>query len=278
MDIQLSWLAFGIYAAAFVFFLVTFLERQRGKSVSGVVILAIGLAVHLAAIIIRAKVAGHLPFASRFEALLFYALVVAVLALVLNLVRRDLPIAFLSLPLVLVFLFGALTGKAKAPHPLLPVLNSPFFLTHVLLAFAGYGIYTVNLGLAVGALFAPPATSPGPQSAVRSPQSAVPRLGSVEELLGLVRKLVPWGLLTLGAGIALGGIWALFSWGTWWGWDPKETGALVTWLSYVVYIHSPSWPGPARKAEALLPIFAYLLLLVTFLGINLLKWGVHAYQ
>jgi ABC-type transport system involved in cytochrome c biogenesis permease subunit len=270
VDIQLGWFAFGIYAAAFVFFLVTFLERQRGRSVSGIVVLSIGLAVHLAAIIIRANAAGHLPFASRFEALVFYALVVAALALVLGLVRRDLPVAFLSLPLVLIFLLGALTGKAKAPSPLPPVLNSPFFLIHVLLAFAGYGIYTVNLGLAVGALFAPQAASIKPQ--------AIARLGTVEELLGLVRKLVPWGLLTLGAGITLGGIWALFSWGTWWGWDPKETGALVTWLSYVVYVHSPSWPARPRKAEALLPIFGYLLLLVTFLGINLLKWGVHAYQ
>jgi ABC-type transport system involved in cytochrome c biogenesis permease subunit len=270
VDIQLSWLAFGIYAAAFIFFLVTFLERQRGRSVSGVVVLAIGLVVHLAAIIIRAKVASHLPFASRFEALVFYSLVVAALAFVLSLVRRDLPIAFLCLPLVLIFLLGALTGKARAPLPLQPVLNSPFFLTHVLLAFLGYGIYTVNLGLAVGSLFAQQATSHKPEVS--------PRLGSVEELLGLVRKLVPWGLLTLGAGIALGGIWALFSWGTWWSWDPKETGALVTWLSYVAYIHSPYWPARPRKAEALLPIFGYLLLLVTFLGINLLKWGVHAYQ
>jgi cytochrome c-type biogenesis protein CcsB len=278
MDIQLCWFAFGIYAAAFVLFLGTFLARQRGRSVSGVVILTIGLVVHLAATIIRAKTAGHLPFASRFEALVFYALVVAALALVLNLVRRDLPIAFLCLPLVLIFLLGALAGKARTPHPLPPVLNSPFFLIHVLLSFAGYGIYTVNLGLAVGALFAPRAAGPNPQSAVRNPQSAIPRLGTVEELLGLVRRLVPWGLLALGAGIALGGIWALFSWGTWWSWDPKETGALVTWLSYLAYIHSPSRSGRARKADALLPIVAYLLLLVTFLGINLLKWGMHAYQ
>lgn len=270
MDIQLSWLAFGIYAAAFVLFLVAFLARRRGRSVPGNAVLAIGLVVHVAAIIIRAKAAGHLPFAARFEAMVFYALVTAALALVLSLARRDLPTAFLCLPLVLIFLLGALTGKARAPQPLPPVLNSPFFLVHVLLAFAGYGIYTVNMGLAVGSLFAAPAASRQPP--------ATSRLGSVDELLGLVRRLVPWGLLTLGAGIALGGIWALFSWGTWWGWDPKETGALATWLSYVVYVHSPSWPGRARKAEALLPIFGYLLLLVTFLGINLLKWGVHAYQ
>jgi len=284
MDIQLSWFAFGIYAAAFVFFLVTFLERQRGRSVSGIVVLSIGLLVHLAAIIIRAKAAGHLPFASRFEALVFYALVTAALVLALSLVRRDLPIAFLSLPLVLVFLLGALTGKAKAPHALPPVLSSPFFLIHVLLSFAGYGIYTVNVGLAVGSLFAVKASSHKPQATIELPQAtslkpqAIPRLASVEELLGLVRRLVPWGLLTLGAGIALGGIWALFSWGTWWSWDPKETGALVTWLSYVAYVHSPFWPARPRKAEALLPVFGYLLLLVTFLGISLLKWGVHAYQ
>jgi ABC-type transport system involved in cytochrome c biogenesis permease subunit len=267
MDIQLSWLAFGIYAAAFVFFLVTFLERKRGHSISGIVILAIALAVHIAATVVRANIAGHLPFASRFEALTFYGLVTAGLTLVVGTFRRDLPVAFLTLPLVIVFMVGALAGKAKAPHALPPVLNSPFFLIHVVLAFVGYGIYTLNLGLGIGALFAGSAMSDKPS-----------RLGSPAELLGLARQMVPWGLLTLGAGIALGGIWALFSWGTWWGWDPKETGALVTWMSYLIYVHSPSWKEQARRGEAWLPIAAYLLLLLTFLGVNLLKWGLHAYQ
>ena len=171
----------------------------------------------------------------------------------------------------MLFMVGALAGKVKAPHALPPVLNSPFFLVHVVIAFIGYAAFTLNLGLAIGALFAGSASN---QAASGKPS----RLGSLEELLGLARRLVPWGLLTLGTGIALGGVWALFSWGTWWGWDPKETGALVTWLSYVVYVHSPTWKGPARRAEAWLPIAGYVLLLVTFLGINLLKWGVHAYQ
>ena len=96
MDIQLGWFALGIYAASFVFFLVTFLERRRGHSLSGIVILAIALAVHLAATVIRAKLAGHLPFASRFEALTFYALVTAGLTLVIGIIRRDLPVAFLT--------------------------------------------------------------------------------------------------------------------------------------------------------------------------------------
>jgi cytochrome c-type biogenesis protein CcsB len=274
MDIQLGWFALGIYAASFMFFLVAFLERKRGHSLSGIVILAIALAVHLAATIIRAKLAGHLPFASRFEALTFYALVTAGLTLVIGIVRRELPVAFLTLPLVMLFMVGALAGKVKAPHPLPPVLNSPFFLIHVVIAFVGYAVFTMNLGLAVGALFAPGGVSLQPPAT--SDKSS--RLGSLEELLGLARRLVPWGLVTLGAGIALGGVWALFSWGTWWGWDPKETGALVTWLSYVVYVHSPTWKRPPRRAEAWLPIAGYLLLLLTFLGVNLLKWGLHAYQ
>jgi len=259
------------------------------------VILAIGLAVHIAATVARANVDGHLPFASRFEALTFYGLVTAGLTLVIGISRRDLPVAFLILPLVIVFMVGALVGKAKAPHALPPVLNSPFFLIHVVLAFVGYGIYTLNLGLGIGALFARSATSgredSGSQGLKESSRShsnpgildsSIPahlaRLGSVEELLGLVRKLVPWGLLTLGAGIALGGVWALFSWGTWWGWDPKETGALVTWMSYLVYVHSPVWKGRPRRAEAWLPLAAYLFLLLAFLGVNLLKGGLHAYQ
>jgi len=94
----------------------------------------------------------------------------------------------------------------------------------------------------------------------------------------LARQLVPYGLLFLGAGIGLGAVWAMYSWGNWWGWDPKENGALVTWLGYVAYLHSPARKRTPGKHDAVFLIAAYVLLVLTFLGVNLLRRGLHAYQ
>jgi ABC-type transport system involved in cytochrome c biogenesis permease subunit len=273
-ELILSWLVLALYLLSFGGYLVVFLKRRRGRSWPGHVLLILAICVHIAAVIVRGKLAGHLPFASRFEALLFYGLVSAALALVIGLIRLDVPVALLTLPVVIVFMLGALMGGDKAPRPLPPVLNSPFFSIHVVLAFLGYGFYTVNFGLGVGALFAR-----------REPLHSVGRIGrgtTVSEFIGLARSLVPWGLVFLGAGIGLGSVWAMFSWGNWWGWDPKESAALVTWLSYLLYVHSPNWKRPARRtssvrSDAVFLIGAYVLLVITFLGVNLLKRGLHAY-
>jgi cytochrome c-type biogenesis protein CcsB len=273
MEIRLSWFALALYLLAFGDYLVAFLKRRRGRSLPGDVLLGLAILAHLAAVVVRGRVAGHLPFASRFEALLFYALVSAALALVVGLVRRNLPVAFLTLPIVVIFMLGALVGGDKAPKPLPPVLNSPFFSVHVIAAFLGYAFYTVNAGLAIGALFSH--RDAFPSSVPLATQS---RLGAQEELLGLARQMVPWGLLFLGAGIGLGGVWAMFSWGNWWGWDPKESAALVTWFGYLIYRHAPAWKRTPRRSDAVCIVVAYVLMVATFLGVNLLKRGLHAYQ
>jgi cytochrome c-type biogenesis protein CcsB len=273
-EITLSWVALALYGVTFAVWLAAFLGRRRGDSRLGFALLLLALLVHLGAVIWRGAIAGHLPFASRFEALLFYALVTALLAGIIGWLRRDVPVAFLVMPIVIVFLLGALLGGEKTPRPLMPVLNSPFFAVHVVIAFLGYGFYSVNAGLAVAALMAGDGRKPMADSSVR-------RLPDSDVLLGLARQLVPWGLLLLGSGIGLGAVWAQYSWGNWWGWDPKENAALVTWLAYAVYLHAPfraRATASARRWEAVILLASYLLLIGAFLGVNLLRRGLHAYQ
>jgi cytochrome c-type biogenesis protein CcsB len=322
IEIRLGWVALGLYLLSLPDYAVAFWRRRRGCSRPGDILFGIGLVAHLAAVILRGRIAGHLPFASRFEALLFYGLVTALLAYLINFFRKDLPIAFLSLPIVIVFMLGSLLGGGKTPQPLMPVLNSPFFAIHVVIAFIGYAFYTLNLGLAVGGLFAHSERfgvrqlaaalearacscwtwrllngkqASRDQSASKLAHSKtdasksletfltpetreISRLGTPQQLFGLARQLVPFGLLFLGAGIALGGVWAMYSWGSWWGWDPKENAALMTWLAYVVDLHSPARKRRPGKQDAPYLIIAYVLLVLTFLGVNLLHRGLHAYQ
>lgn len=277
MEILLGWLAVLLYLVAFAAYLVAFQRRQRGSSAAGAIVLLLAAMVHLAAVIVRGRFVGHLPFASKFEALLFYSFVTVVLTIVVGTLQSHLPVVLLTLPIVISFLLGSLLGGDKAPAALPPVLDSPFFLIHVVTVFIGYAFYSVAFGLAVGGLFAG-SDAPSPQPLPPDKERSVRRLGTATELLGLARQMVPWGLIFLGAGIGLGSIWAMFSWGNWWGWDPKENAALATWLGYVLYVHSPAWKRTPRKSDAVYIIAAYLLLIVTFLAVNLLRRGLHAYQ
>jgi ABC-type transport system involved in cytochrome c biogenesis permease subunit len=85
-------------------------------------------------------------------------------------------------------------------------------------------------------------------------------------------------VLTLACGIFVGAIWANQSWGRYWGWDPKETWALITMLLYALPLHTVSFPIFAKpKAIHIYNLFAFLSVLITYFGVNYLLSGMHSY-
>ena len=86
-----------------------------------------------------------------------------------------------------------------------------------------------------------------------------------------------WPLLTIG--IFMGGMWAKESWGRFWGWDPKETWALITWTVYAGYLHTRITLGWAGKRPAVIAVFAFAVVVFTFMGVNLglTGEGLHTY-
>jgi cytochrome c-type biogenesis protein CcsB len=77
--------------------------------------------------------------------------------------------------------------------------------------------------------------------------------------------------------VAAGAIWAEYAWGRYWGWDPKETWALVTWIIYACYLHARSTAGWKGKKAAALAILGLASFWFNFIGINLLVSGLHSY-
>lgn len=224
---------------------------------SGTVLCSLaGIGVHVAFVAVRAAAIGFLPFASRFEAMLLYALAIQTASLVqyLAVPRRTVKTAadFLSAVLIAVVLlkFGFEPGRS-----LNPILNSPWFAVHILLAFGGYGVLTVGMAWSVAAFF--------------------DRTVAAES--GMPRRLAGWVALLLGAGILTGAMWADDSWGRYWSWDPKESWALLTWLVMVAYLHLAG-----SRSRRWLALVGYALslaaMLFTFIGINLLRWGMHRYR
>jgi cytochrome c-type biogenesis protein CcsB len=87
--------------------------------------------------------------------------------------------------------------------------------------------------------------------------------------------MVGFPLMTLV--IVTGAIWANKAWGRPWGWDPKETASLVTWIIYLLYLHTRLTQGWTGRRSNLVAIVGFLSVVFTYLGVNLLLSGLHAY-
>ena len=152
-------------------------------------------------------------------------------------------IAFVPLGVAL-FLLGYAATLPSAIEPLVPALHNPPLITiHVVMAMLSYGILTVSFGAAVGYL-------------VQGDKDRFSWLPTHKVLDEVAYRAVIIGFPIFAALIILGSYWASIAWGRYWGWDPKETSALVTWLIYAVYLHARSLRGWAGRPAALILVWA----------------------
>jgi len=215
----------------------------------------LGLCLQLLFTVARAGTVGFLPFASRFESQALFALTVQATGLVVYLATRRHSAKLGTDAISVVLLSGALLPFGfHAGGGLNPILNSPWFAFHIVAAFAGYGCFTAGLAWNIAHL-----------------------LDRALDLNPVVpRRLALAGLVLLGAGILTGAIWADSSWGNYWTWDPKESWALLTWAVMMLFVHVGG-RRPSRTVAGIFFALTFALMLFTFFGINLLKWGLHRY-
>jgi len=90
-------------------------------------------------------------------------------------------------------------------------------------------------------------------------------------------KTIAIGFPLLTVGIMTGAVWANKAWGTYWGWDPKETWSLITWLIYAAYLHARFTRGWKGRRAAILSMVGFVAVIFTYLGVNLLLSGLHSY-
>jgi cytochrome c-type biogenesis protein CcsB len=149
--------------------------------------------------------------------------------------------------------------------PLVPALQSNRILgVHVSSMLLAYSALSVSFGAAV--LFL-----------LQGQERRFARLPAAETLedIGYWSVLVGFPLLTLG--IALGAYWANSAWGRYWGWDPKETAALLTWFVYAGYLHARVLRGWEGKRSAYLLIAGFGAVMFTYFAVNFLISGLHSY-
>jgi cytochrome c-type biogenesis protein CcsB len=99
----------------------------------------------------------------------------------------------------------------------------------------------------------------------------------VEQLDSLSYRTITVGFLLLSVGLVSGAVWANEAWGSWWSWDPKETWALICWLVYAAYLHTRLIRGWQGRKPALVAAAGLVVIVVCYIGVNLLGIGLHSY-
>ncbi len=221
----------------------------------------------LLSLIIRGIISAHFPLATLFESLLFTLFCTALLYIIINICRkkRKINLYFIT-PLLSVL--AVLTLQLKdSPSPLAPVLRSIWLQIHVSVTMLSYAAFFLSFAFAV--LFLVKTILP--ESTVSK------KIADSDQIDGLSYKLVTLGYPLLMAGIITGAIWANRTWGSYWSWDPKETWALITWLIYTIYLHVrivSKWRG---TRTAVLNCIAFISVIITYFGVNLLTFSLHSY-
>ena len=306
----LFWVALVAYAIALVSFIVAFAYRAKGASTTGVVIAALGAVGHAASIASRGFAAGRVPWGNMYEysSLLVLILVLGYLLVVDGKFRlRELGGFVMAISLVTM----AFARQLYAPAgPLVPALNSIWLKIHTFAMVASSSIFSIAFiftvlyllkdraerrasigfrGSTVGAAYVGPTVDeaegfpvdyleseadPSRRAAARGFWARLPSSATFDSL-AFRAHAIAFPIWTFGT--IAGAIWAAKAWGRYWGWDPKETWAFVTWAIYAGYLHARATSGWRGRRAALVAIAGFVSLWITYYVVNLWIVGLHSY-
>lgn len=274
-----NWLftsAVGVYMLATLLCAVEYVLGRHGTPVPlgnrlgrvGIAVTVLGAFLHLLSVVLRGLEAGRVPWGNMYEYLSAVGLI-AVLAWLY--VLRTHPVrriaVFVLLPVsLLLFLGGNLLYTEVAPVQ--PALRSYWIVIHVAAAIMASGVFLVS-GV----------TSALHVISERRPARVVsaPRLPAPEFLDRLAYRSGVFGFITITFAIITGAIWAESAWGRYWGWDPKETAAFVTWVCYAAYLHARATAGWQRRRAAWINLIGLIVVLFNLFFVNLVVAGLHSY-
>ncbi|MCB4756275.1 MAG: c-type cytochrome biogenesis protein CcsB [Elusimicrobia bacterium] len=228
---------------------------------------------HTASLVIRTiharqmpQYVWYVPWSNWFESFSLFALVITVVFLCIQAVK-PLPIlgAFIT-PLVTGGLIMAIQSPAGRQIPLLPpALQSYWMALHVPVMFIAYAAFANAFGLGLAYLIQEH------QLKSKNPSRISFQLPPLDELDNLIYRVIGVAFPMLTLGILLGAVWANEAWGRTWGWDPKETWSFITWMVYLVYLHTRLIVGWRGRKTAYLSLAGFGAVIFTYIGVNYLS-------
>lgn len=203
------------------------------------------------------------PLKTLGETRLWYAFFLPVIGLITYLRWRFNWMLFYSLGLSLLFLGINYMHPENFSKTLMPALQSPWFVPHVVVYIFAYAFLAASSLVAVRGLY-------------QYYNDTFDR-----KVMLMADNLVYLGFAFLTLGLLFGALWAKEAWGHYWTWDPKETWALITWLLYLIYIHRRYHKSYVFKSSLWILALAFIVLLICWFGVNYLpsaQFSVHTYS
>ena len=234
----------------------------------------LAFALHLGSIVARGVSAGRPPWGNMFEFSVTGALAVTGVYLLL-LTRKDVRYlgTFVVLPVLLTLGLAVAVFYTESAQ-LVPALKSVWLVIHVTAAIIASGILTIGFAQSICYLVQEkrervPAESRQPSFMDRLPAAAV--------LDRSAYKMHAFAYPIWTFAVIAGAIWAENAWGRYWGWDPKETWAFITWMVYTAYLHARATAGWKGRKAAYLACLGYATFLFNYLVVNIWLVGFHSY-
>jgi cytochrome c-type biogenesis protein CcsB len=246
-----------------------FRDRAERFGRVGLSLATLGFLLHLAGMAARGLAVDRVPWGNMYEFSASSAL--AAMGVYLALTRKY-DIRWLGVFIVtpvLLTLGLAVTVLYTDAQQLQPALQSYWLVIHVVAAVTSAGIFTVGAVLSVLYLIRERAERLHPGARSRLPSS-----DALDRLAYRVHAFV-FPLWTFA--VIAGAIWAENAWGRYWGWDPKETWAFITWVVYAAYLHARATAGWKGRRAAAIALLGFAAFLFNYFVINLVVTGLHSY-
>jgi len=236
------------------------------KGFKGVMVLLFLL--HTAGLIARWYISGHAPWSDAYESMIYVAWATQFFGLAFGR-KSALTMASTAFVAGMILMIAHWNWMDPAIANLVPVLDSYWLMIHVAVIVGSYGPFALAMIIGAVALLLMLVATEKNKKKIKL---------QIKELTIINELALTVGLIMLTIGNFLGGMWANESWGRYWGWDPKETWALISIMVYAFVIHMRLIPG-LRGAWIfnLMSIVAFASILMTFFGVNFYLVGLHSY-
>ncbi|MDP4724580.1 MAG: cytochrome c biogenesis protein CcsA [Crocinitomicaceae bacterium] len=244
------------------------LQRLKWPKRIFIAITVVTFVYHGVGLGLRWAISGHAPWSNGYEAIVFIGWVTMIAGFAFA-KKNQVVLAGAAVLAALMLWVTEMNLMDPEITPLVPVLKSYWLMIHVAIITGSYGFLGLAciLGLINLKLYL-----------LQSEKSAALVKLNIQEITYISEMTMTVGLYMLTIGTFLGGVWANESWGRYWGWDPKETWALVSVLVYAVILHFRMIPGlQGRFLFNALAFWGYSAILFTFFGVNFMLVGLHSY-
>ncbi len=253
-------------------------ERSDRFGRIGLSLTVLALLLHAAGVVLRGLAAQRVPWGSMYEFAITGSLAVSV-AYVLLVGRYAIRWLGLLVTGFLVIVLGlAVVVLYRPVGPLVPALHSYWLLIHVSAAAIAGGAFTVGALSSVLFLVRHRAEAKAAAHPDRPRTGFLWRTPPSEAIDRVAYRVHAFAFPLWTFAVLAGAIWAEHAWGRFWGWDPKEVWAFITWVAYAAYLHARSTAGWQGRAAAYVALLGYATFIFNFVGINLFGSGLHAYS